>query len=106
MAELNTKWDNIMDNMNYGLQSRRNSGQKNVAQSRLPEVEEGLIAMFYSYATPEQIEIFKANLVTNPNVMDNPEQYQGLSRVGRLANDLLMSNVVQTPTIINNVRSR
>ena len=62
--------------MNYNV-SRKDTGR-----SQLADIQRAYLkSLNGKNLTPEQIEQIDSMLVTNPNMMDNPEMYQGLDRV-------------------------
>lgn len=63
--------------MNYNRYSREKSGK-----SMLPEIESELMKAFSKMdSTKEMQESFFANIVTTPEVFENPEMYRGLENL-------------------------
>ncbi len=62
--------------MNYNV-SRKDTGRSQLAAIQSAYLK----SLTGKNLTLEQIEQIDSMLVTNPNMMDNPEMYQGLDRV-------------------------
>lgn len=101
MAELNETMSKIMDLMNYNKKMRNPSHK-----SMLDQIQTSILTSYYKSPsrTNETDDLFRANLVTNPNLMDEPEMYSGLEKVDVLNKGLF--DDVREPMVINEQMGR